>query len=598
MLYLRASFSDKLNTDYSIFISFKYNPHYVELIKSLSNRCWNGTTKEWEVGYDCYSQLIGTLNAYNVPYNGPQFMQSIEQLQQTVNELQKIQQQEQKIDSSILDNVEFKTKPYSYQLDGIAYGLNHDRFLIADEMGSGKSLQTLNIARLKRGGNHCLIIVGYDALQFNWVDQIRQHSNEDAYVLGQKLNRKKRYVAGNVEERYKDLQRLNEIKEFFIITTVTTLRQTKVVNEYLDKRGKKKKEKEFYIANLIEEWCRKGEIGRIIFDEIQVCKTYDIDATTALLKLKSCPYKIAATGTPIMNQNLDVYPIMLWLGQEKRDYYSFRNHYCKMGGFKNKQVVGNKNTPELHARLSQFMIRRKKSDVLDLPEKILIDEKLEMDGKQWSLYNKIQKLTKAEMAQMKGNHVKLMASLLNLRKITCHPAWVEEGYKDSVKFDRVRQLVYEAAQNGKKTIIFSNFTTPFESPNNDLNLLYQLQMYNPALIIGSTKDRMAEVEKFQKDSSCMVIAGSIGAMGTGLTLNAAENVIFLDEPWNAALKNQAIDRAHRPGTKNNVNIYTLMCKDTIDESINKLVKKKGLLADQIVDGLTTQELEQILESTF
>ena len=123
-------------------------------------------------------------------------------------------------------------------------------------------------------------------------------------------------------------------------------------------------------------------------------------------------------------------------------------------------------------------------------------------------------------------------------------------------------------------------------------------MYNPAMIIGDTKDRMAEVEKFQNDPTCYVILGSIGAMGTGLTLNAASNVIFLDEPWNKALKNQCIDRAHRPGTKNNVNIYTLICKNTVDEGVHKIVEKKGRLADQIVDGVTTEELEKLLDDTL
>lgn len=591
MLYLRAGFSDKLNCDYSIFITFKYNPSYVELVKSMPKRVWNGDNKEWEVAYECYSQLIGTLNAYNIPYNAGQFMQSIKELQNEVQKLQTIQKQEANVDASILDNVEFKTTPYPYQKEGIAYGLQVDNFLNADDQGLGKTLQCINIARLKRGGQHCLVIVGYDALQFNWVREIGIHSNETAKVLGQKLNRKGRYVAGSVKERLEDLQNLDKTEEFFIVTTVTTLRQC-IKTKYVDKNGKTKTHKDFYMADLIEHWCRKGVIGRIIYDEIQTCKNYDVDQTQALLRLKSCAYKIAATGTPIMNKNIDLYPIMTWLGYEKRNYWEFRDRYCKMGGFKGKQIVGDKNNPELHAKLSQFMIRRKKEDVLDLPPKVIIDEVLDIDGKQYALYDKYQRLAKQQLTQMKGNKVALLAALLNLRKITTHPAWCDENIKDSVKFERARQIVYEAVENNRKCIIFSNWATP-------ITLLYkELEMYNPAMIIGDTQDRMAQVEKFQNDDSCKVILGTIGAMGTGLTLTAASNVIFIDEPWNRALKDQATDRAYRIGTKYSVNVYTLICKDTVDEMVHNTVYKKGRIADEIVDGVTTEELEKMIDGTL
>ena len=594
MLYLRASFADKMSSDYSIFVNFKYNPDYVNLIKSMAKRAWNNDTKEWEVSWDCYSQLIGTLNQYNIPYNGQEFMKSIEDLQKMVDQMQAIQKQDANVDASILDKIEFKTNPFEYQREGIAYGLLHDKFLLADQPGLGKTLQSTNIARLKRGGKHCLVIVGYKSLLFNWVKEIETHTNEKGYVLGQReMKRSGRLVTGKLPDRLEDLQNLDKIEEFFLITDITTLRQCEK-QKYIDKKGKQKTNKIFFYADLLEDWCRKGEIGRIILDESHVFKNPDSDQTQALMRLKNCPYKIAMTGTPIMNKNIDLFPIMTWLGYETKNYWEFRDRYCKMGGFKGKQIVGDKNSPELHQRLSQFMLRRLKEDVLDLPEKIIIDELLEMDGKQWALYEKTQKLAKAQLAQMKGNKNALLASMLNLRKITCHPGWYDETYKDSVKYERARQIVYEAAENNEKTIIFSCFTTPFESTTECVNLKRDLEMYNPAMIIGDTKDRMEQVDKFQNDPTCKVIIGSIGAMGVGLTLNAASNVIFLDEPWNRAIKDQAIDRSHRVGTKHNVNIYTLMCKNTVDEGVHNIVNKKGRLADQIVDGVTAEELEQII----
>lgn len=596
MLYLRAWFSDKANEDYSIFVSMDFNRAYVDLIKSLPNRYWLDKTKEWEIPYSNYSQLIGMLNNNFIPYNAQEFMQSIEILQKEVEKLQTIQKVDANIDSSILDNVEFKTKPYQFQKEGIAFGLEHDKFLLADEPGTGKTMQSSNIARLKRGGKHCLVIVGYKSLLFNWVREIETHTTEKGYVLGQRIGKRSgKLRTGNLQERLKDIENLDKIEEFFVITDITTLRQCKK-EEYIKKNGKKGYNKIYFYADLLEDWCRKGEIGRIILDESHVFKNYEVDQTQALLRLKTCPYKIAMTGTPIMNSNLDLYPIMSWLGYENRNYWEFKQHYCKLGGYQGKQVIGDKNSPELHQRIKPYMLRRLKKDVLDLPEKIFIDEYLEMDGKQYALYEKMNKMYKAELAKEKGNKNALLGAILNLRKITCHPAWIDPNIEDSVKYERCRQLVYEMVQNNQKVIVYSCWTTPFESSLECLNLKRQLEMYNPAMIIGDTKDRMEQVDKFQNDPNCMIMVGSVGAMGVGITLTAANNVIWLDEPWNEAIKDQGNDRTHRPGQKKSVNIYTLMCKDTKDIGVHKTVYNKGRLADQIIDGVTTEELENIMEN--
>lgn len=595
MLYLRAGFSDKCNSDYSIYITFNYNPNYVTLIKTLKTRIWNNDKKWWEIPYELYTPLISMLNSHGIMYNAQEFMQSIQELSEEVEKMQVIQKTEQKIDASVLDKVEFKLPPFSYQREGIAYGLTHDKFLLADEMGTGKTAQATHIARLKRGGKHCLIIVGYKSLLFNWVREIETHSDEKGYVLGQRKGKRSgKLRTGKLTDRWEDLENLDKIEEFFIITDITTLRQCKK-EKYVKKNGKEGTNKVYYYADLIEDWCRKGEIGRIILDESHVFSSYDVDQTQALLRLRSCPYKIAMTGTPIMNQNIDLYPVMTWLGYENRNYWEFRERYCRLGGYKGKEVIGNKNNPELHQRLSQFMLRRLKKDVLDLPEKIYIDEYLEMDGKQWALYEKYDKLMKAELAQMKGNKNKLLSAMMTLRKITCHPAWVDPEITDSVKYERTKQIVEEAVKNNQKTLIFSCWTTPFEAELECMCLKKQLEKYNPAMIIGDTKDRMGQVDKFQNDSSCMVMLGSVKAMGVGITLTAASNVIWLDEPWNDAIKGQGNDRTHRPGQKNNVNIYTLMCNDTKDIGVHKTVYKKGRLSGEIVDGVSPDELYNILE---
>ena len=142
------------------------------------------------------------------------------------------------------------------------------------------------------------------------------------------------------------------------------------------------------------------------------------------------------------------------------------------------------------------------------------------------------------------------------------------------------ELVNEIVASGQKAIIFSNWESMTEVAK------YKLKSYNPAYITGATKadERMKEVERFQNDDKCKVITGTIGAMGTGLNLFKASYIIFLDEPWNQALKLQAEDRAHRIGHIGTTNVITLCCKGTIDEKIHELVEKKGAIAEAVVNG--------------
>jgi SNF2 family DNA or RNA helicase len=119
---------------------------------------------------------------------------------------------------------------------------------------------------------------------------------------------------------------------------------------------------------------------------------------------------------------------------------------------------------------------------------------------------------------------------------------------------------------------------------------------NVCAITGQTPeaDRQVLVNEFQ-DGKYDVIVGTIGAMGTGLTLTEATVEIFLDEPWNRALKEQAEDRAHRIGQNSNVTIHTIMCRNSIDERIHDLVYEKGAMSDAIVDGKINKSKMEVIE---
>jgi SNF2 family DNA or RNA helicase len=144
----------------------------------------------------------------------------------------------------------------------------------------------------------------------------------------------------------------------------------------------------------------------------------------------------------------------------------------------------------------------------------------------------------------------------------------------------MEELVEEAVENGRKVVIFSNWTQ-MTAP-----VAERLSKYNPAVITGeiNADTRQLMIDKFQNNDKCKVIIGTSGAMGTGLTLTAGTVEIFLDHPWNRALYDQCVDRCHRIGQKQNITIYNLMCKNTIDERIWEIVNRKGAMSDAIIDG--------------
>lgn len=529
-----------INDEYSMFLSFPYNEEIISCIRSMSTRFFNPDTSEWEIPVKCLHKLVA-LQKYEIEITGKYV--SLET--KTVS----------------IPDFKFKTQPFKHQREAFEFGMTHDNWLLGDEMGAGKTKQSIDIAVAKKqqlGYKHCLIICGVNALKWNWVNEIHTHSDEEAYIIGQRT-RKGKISIGGTKERLADLSQLETISAYFIITNIESLRNEK-------------------IALKLAQLANKGIINMCIADEAHKMKNPSSQQGKGFLKVKpEC--KIAMTGTPIMNQPLDLYIILRWLGFENHNFYAFKNHYCIMGGFGGYQIVGYKNMTELQERLNDIMLRRLKSDIFDLPEKTYVDEYVEMTPKQQVIYDEIQNELMMNIDKIVTSNNPL-SQLIRLRQTTGWTGILSSNIEESAKMDRMLDIVEEATSNGRKVVIFSNWTQITD-------VAYKLlKPYNPALITGQTKDntRIDEVNKFQNDDTCKVIIGTTGAMGTGITLTAGTVEIFLDEPWTKAAYEQAVDRCHRIGQTENITIYNLLCQNTIDCRIHDIVIKKGIIADAIVDG--------------
>lgn len=547
--------SQKCNGDYSLFLSFQYNYDIIQAIKSLPQRYYEPTTREWEIPIYKLDELAKKL---------PQIRFDV------VDNISIL------IDNKtpIPDGFSFKTKPYEHQLECFNYGMKYDKFLLADEMGLGKTKEAIDIAvakKIQHNYEHCLIICGVNSLKWNWVNEVNTHSNESAWILGQRKLRNGKFRVGSNKDKLEDLSNLDLLNCYFIVTNIETLRDSAIQTKLV-------------------ELFKAKKIQMIVMDEAHKCKNPTSQQGKAFLKMQA-ETMIAMTGTPLMNNPLDLFIILKWLGYEKHAFYQFKKHYCVFGGFGGYEITGYKHLPELQDQINQIMLRRKKEDVLDLPEKTYVNEYVEMTPKQEQIYREVTAAIKANIDQIKMANNPL-AELIRMRQATGYTGILSSTVAESAKIDRLEELVDEVVANGKKVVIFSNWTQLTSVVDGRLR-----KNYKGVVITGQTPDveRQVNVNHFQNNSECKYIIGTIGAMGTGLTLTAGTVEIFLDEPWNMALKEQCVDRCHRISQKENITVYTIMCKSTIDERIHEIVENKGMLADAIVDGKITKNKEELID---
>lgn len=544
----------------SAFVSFDYNPDIVNYIKQMGTRIYNPENHTWEMPIN---NIIGLCNKFE--------KEKIE-IDGIYEDLHK-----QEFEIDIPKDYIFKTKPFAHQVDGVRFGLNKKRFLLGDDQGLGKTKQIIDfVGCLEKTDtiNKVLIICGVNSLKYNWQSEIGIHSNEKGWVLGTRFRKTTgKPYEGSTKDKLADLENLPDCR--YLITNIETLRAR------AEKISKSKYH--FPVAEKLAELCKKGIISVIAFDECHKSKD-PTSLQSRAMSLLSAPYMAAMSGTPLMNNPLDLYFPLSWLGYEKHSFYQFKQHYCTLRGGGGSQVVGYKNLEEIRALMDEVMLRRLKTEVLDLPEKLRKIEYVDMTAKQAQIYKEVYMGVMNELQKIKFSNNPL-SMMIRLRQATGWTGILSQTVQESAKMDRMVELIEEISASGQKAIVFSNWESMTEVAK------AKLKAYNPAYITGNTKadDRMNEVSRFQNDKNCKVIIGTIGAMGTGLTLTAAQNVIFLDSPWNMALKAQAEDRAHRIGTQGTVNVITLVCKNTIDERIEELVEKKGQIADALVDGKVSIE---------
>ena len=551
-------------SDISFFSKFSYNKEIIDFLKS-NKSIFDSDSKMWEFDPSFLPEFIKKFKSMNYTIKLQDSVDKALKLITTNNEI--IEASKSKDWDNILNSYQFKTKPYSYQLEGIKTALSNPNLLLTDEQGLGKTLQAIYAADIKskeEGYPYTLVVCGVNGLKYNWLSEIEEHLGEEAYILGSRLNRAGNIVEGTIAERLSSLDDLDigTINNRFIITNIETLRNADI------------KEK-------LKSLCIFGKIGMVIIDEIHRVSNIKSAQGDALNYLKS-RNKIGLTGTPVINKPFDLYAPLSWLNIEHRSEFEFKHRYGKYverygQGRSYEELIEYINLSELKEILSTIMLRREKKDVLDLPDVVYMQETIDLSNEQSKLYNLIKKELVAQIDEIILDPNPL-AKFTRLRQACSCSAAIDSSITKNAKYTRVLELIDDFKSANKKVIVYSNFAFAVK----ELDSLMKANNIKSYTITGDEKHKKAIIDKFKTDGD--VLIGSIKALGTGYTITEASNIIFLDLPWTYADMVQAVDRAHRIGQENKVTVISLLAKNTVDEKIYKIVKKKEDLFNDLMEG--------------
>lgn len=579
-------------------IKFKYDPTLVAMIKQIPGKEWNPSEKLWRIHKDKLGMLLNMLKGSK--YADAYELQSNEQIGENA-EIEPTTTIPNVDLTGIKLFVEDGSKLYPHQLDFMKYAIDRQRkgyrsgFLCADSPGLGKTIESVNYAMYNKLYNrykHCLVICNVNTSKYNWQDDIRKHTNGkmSGYILGSRKRKHPKpgqatYIVGSSQNKLDDLlcgHMYGDDTEpelpYFIILNVEAIRM---------KVGKR-----YPIADKIIDMINDGELNMIIIDEVHKNMSPTSLQGKQILRIKDKTHSrctwVSLTGTPIVNKPTDVFlPMRLIDAHNFTSYYKWCQYFCVYGGYGGHEVIAYRNIPRLKFMLQQNMIRRRKEDVLDLPDKIHMDVYVENTKYQSRLAEEVTMDLIAHAEEI-ANDLNPMVRFLRLRQVNGSPELVDHDLrvdntylKYNAKLVKLLELLEEIHERGEKTVIFSNWVEPLRTLFKFLSSKYKVCCFTGTM---SEAERQKHKRVFMNNPEYTVMIGTIGALGTTHTLTAANNIIFYDEPWTYADKLQAEDRCHRISAKKSVNVYTLISKDTIDERVHDIVYSKKDTSDYLVDN--------------
>lgn len=438
-----------------------------------------------------------------------------------------------------------------YQIEGIRQLARWKSFILGDDMGLGKSLQSLTVFGMDviRGWAETLLIVAPVTLKGNWEDEVEKFTRFPSVTL-----------SGPPKTRAQQLDDFAKIvgPKILIVNYEQVIPHEKELDAFM--------------------------FDAIVFDEAHYLKNPKAKRTKACQGVYS-RRSFLLTGTPMLNHVNELWSLLHRVDPAGYpNYYSFISRYCVFGGWKDKQIIGVKNELELTERLQAVMLRRLSKDVLDLEEPQFIERRVDLHPEQAKLYNEVLNDLKLQRAgEPEPDDIEnALTKFLRLKQIcgTTH-SFTEKD--DSSKLDLAIEDALEILGNGHKLIVFTQFR--------DIIACYAERMkahgYAVYQLHGDVKqaDRQPIVATWSQQKEPAVIVCMIQVAGVGLNMVAARHMQFIDKLFVPGLNMQAVKRAHRIGqdAKEPVQVFEYICRNTIENRVQQILKTKSNLFGQIVE---------------
>jgi len=467
-------------------------------------------------------------------------------------------------------NYKFKTKPYAHQITALEKSWNKEAYAYFMEMGTGKTKVLIDKAAMlyDKGKIDGLLIVAPKGVVGTWYDQelpthLPSHI-ENVTILWQ---------ANITKGQREKLDSLFEPEELLhiLIMNVEALSTTK---------GRDFASKFINSHNTL-----------MVIDESTTIKNPSAKRTKNILKLSiRAKYRRIMTGSPVTKNPLDLYSQCEFLSPWLLDftsYYAFRNRYAEMKTLhvrgRSIQVVDKfKNLHELSEQLKGFSYRVLKEDCLDLPEKNWTKRQITLTPDQRKIYIQMKETALAMLNGKQATTMTVLTQLMRLHQITCGHFTADDGTIQRIANNRVNELMDILSEMEGKAIIWAHYQWDIKDIVKEI-----VKVYGPGSVVdyfGLTpqNERDGNREKFQSNPKCRFLVGTPATGGYGLTLTAANTVIYYSNGYDLEKRLQSEDRAHRIGQKKSVTYVDILAEETVDEKIVKSLRKKINIASKVM----------------
>ena len=473
----------------------------------------------------------------------------------------------------MIKHYKFKTKPYAHQLEALEKSWAASTYALFMEMGTGKSKVLVdNIAMLyDKGAIRAALIVAPKGVYKNW-DQIEfpvhlpDHVEHTKVLWDPNHTKKKQAELDTLFDGNEDLK--------ILIMNVEAFSTSKGLD---------------FAHSFLNIFGGRALIG---IDESTTIKSPTAKRTKNILKIGDlAKYRRILTGSPVTKSPLDLYTQCKFLDPfhlDEASYYAFRARYANMvkrnfGGRTVQLVTSYRRLDELTEKLEKFSYRVLKEDCLDLPEKVFVTRNVELSDDQKKMYLTMKKAAIAEHEGKIMSSMSALTTLLRLHQITCGHMKTDDGDVLAIKNNRLTALMECLEETDGKVIIWANYREDIKNIVDSLKKAYgdaSTVEYHGGVDPRVRQDNIALFQ--QKNGPTRYFVGNPQTGGYGITLTAANTVVYYSNSYDLEKRLQSEDRAHRIGQTGSVTYVDLVAEKSIDDKIVKALRDKKDIANAIM----------------